>query len=272
MYIQEIERLQKKLRPRRRKQVRGNEDRANIRTLAEAWPNDFRQRFVSAQGVAPIILQIDQVARDIVVASYGEAQASTFVDQLNALKEAIVGLRVARLGGPSAAGALASQNPDSLRLRALLEGISPALADSYTQVLNDLDDPQRISFRGTANDMREIVREVLDALAPDEEVRARPWYSNQTEDGQAKRYPTMADKARYIGEVRGLPKAGVKQATGSAGRVDDLLGGIARSTYDRGSAATHTSQAGAEIRTQLRYVDALLLELLGAGNPTRADG
>src|SRR5919108_5297261 len=51
-----------------------------------------------------------------------------------------------------------------------LDQLVPTIALSYKQVLLDLGDKQRISYRGTASELREVLRELLDHLAPDEDV------------------------------------------------------------------------------------------------------
>jgi hypothetical protein len=53
---------------------------------------------------------------------------------------------------------------------ATLERIIPSTALSYRQVLQDLAEPQRVSYRGTAAEVREVLRELLDHLAPDDDI------------------------------------------------------------------------------------------------------
>lgn len=48
----------------------------------------------------------------------------------------------------------------------------PSAGLSYQQALIDLQDQKRVSFRGTANELREALRETLDHLAPDNDVEA----------------------------------------------------------------------------------------------------
>src|SRR5205085_2867453 len=73
-------------------------------------------------------------------------------------------------------------------------------ARSYRQVLIDLSEARRLSYRGTATELREVVREVLDHLAPDDQVTSTAGYKQQPgTDG-----PTMTQKARFILKARGL--------------------------------------------------------------------
>lgn len=57
-----------------------------------------------------------------------------------------------------------------------LEAIVPSAALSYKQAIFDLRDDQRLSFRGPALELRESLREILDVLAPDNEVTGSAGY------------------------------------------------------------------------------------------------
>jgi hypothetical protein len=59
------------------------------------------------------------------------------------------------------------------RIIATLQQLVPTAALSYEQALRDLaNSTRRQSFRGTANELREALRETVDHLAPDAEVMA----------------------------------------------------------------------------------------------------
>src|SRR4051812_31457708 len=53
---------------------------------------------------------------------------------------------------------------------ATLSQMLPASGSSYEQVLRDLTQGSRVSWRGTAAELREVLREVIDTLAPDDKV------------------------------------------------------------------------------------------------------
>jgi hypothetical protein len=90
---------------------------------------------------------------------------------------------------------------------ARLEELEPALADAYRQVLMDPQDDQRFSYRGPGNELRELLREILDLLAPDAKVKSEQWFRDSRASGpndKRDRPPTQAEKARYIARSRGL--------------------------------------------------------------------
>ena len=139
-----------------------------------------------------------------------------------------------------------------------LEGLVPTAAASYKQALADLRDGKRSSFRGTASELRECVREVLDHLGPDTEVAAGPGF--KPEANQTK--PTMKQKARFILKARKIPEGGRQVPEESVGLIDDSVAALPRLLYNQGSLATHTSQARAQVAQLKAYTDAVLAELL----------
>src|SRR5690606_30944642 len=76
---------------------------------------------------------------------------------------------------------------DKLLLQTL-DSILPTAALSYKQALTDLNIcDHKVSYRGTASELREALREALDHLAPDNDVRQEVGF--KLEPGQTK--PTM---------------------------------------------------------------------------------
>lgn len=145
--------------------------------------------------------------------------------------------------------------------RALLETLAktlPPAAASYEQALRDIQQGERVSWRGPANELREVLREVIDHLAPDDAVRDAPGYQA---DGE-RTAPTQKQKVRYILRRRSSGSGAVTVAESSLDAVEEAVAVVARSTYTRSNVSTHTASTGAEIRNLKRYVDALLAELL----------
>lgn len=137
-----------------------------------------------------------------------------------------------------------------------LDQIIPSTALSYRQVLQDLADPQRISYRGTAAELREVLRELLDHLAPDAEVLK----TVKLEKDQ--RGPTMKQKAIFILKARGVGETARKTPVDAVGTVEDSVGSLARSVYTRGSVSTHVVTTRNEVLTIKAYADAVLADLL----------
>jgi hypothetical protein len=140
-----------------------------------------------------------------------------------------------------------------------LSGLLPTAALSYEQALRDLAaSTGRISFRGTANELREALRETLDRLAPDEDVIAAPGF--KLEKGQTK--PTQKQKVRYILRSRELPETARKTPEAAVSLIEELTGSLARASYERSSISTHIASTENEVRQMKMYVDSVLAELL----------
>jgi hypothetical protein len=134
----------------------------------------------------------------------------------------------------------------------------PISAAAYEQTLRDIAQDDKVSWRGTASEIREVLREVIDQVAPDAEVMAAPGF--KLEKDRTK--PTQAQKVRYILQARKKSQPQIAVAAQSLDTADELVANLARRTYTRGAAATHAKADAKEIRALKRYVEPLLCELL----------
>lgn len=138
-----------------------------------------------------------------------------------------------------------------------LDQLVPTIALSYKQVLLDLGDKQRTSFRGTASELREVLRELLDHLAPDENV-----LKSGAKLEKDQRRPSMKQRAIFILKSRGIGETGRKTSEHAVEAIENSVGLLARSVYDRGSLSTHVATTRQEVLTLKGYADAVLADLL----------
>jgi hypothetical protein len=139
-----------------------------------------------------------------------------------------------------------------------LEEIAPSAALSYRQAMRDLADAKRVSFRGPALELREALREVLDNLAPDEDVLNGENFKLEAQQTK----PTMRQKVQFVLRARGRTKTEIATPKDAADAVEGLLGTVARSIYNQGSLATHTASGRSQVLRLKRYVDVILSDLL----------
>ena len=144
------------------------------------------------------------------------------------------------------------------RIAGTLAGLVESAALSYEQACLDLRDNTRCSYRGAAAELRETLREVLDWLAPDEDVTSQDNF--KLEKDRTK--PTMKQKARYILKSRGRNKSQIDAPEVTITLIEDKVGALARSVYNRSSISTHVSTSRQEVRQIKAYVDVVLGELL----------
>lgn len=143
-----------------------------------------------------------------------------------------------------------------------LEGLSPTAALSYKQGLQDLNSKgNRLSYRGTASEFREALRETLDHLAPDGDVINQSWFKLE----QNCTTPTMKQKVRFILSSRGKNKTQRSSAEKAVNLIETLCGEITRAVYDRASLSSHVQTTKQEVAQLKRYLDAILFDILEIG-------
>lgn len=162
-------------------------------------------------------------------------------------------------------GTTASVDPGTSSLSASEERIISALEERvpngavcYRQALQDLADTERISFRGVANELRSSLWEVLERLAPDEDVMAVDGFELE----QKRTAPTQKQKVRFILRCRlGDTARGPVEATTQL--IEDHFADLTRGVYSRSSASSHLEAERGEVQQIKMYVDSVLAELLG---------
>lgn len=148
--------------------------------------------------------------------------------------------------------------PTERRIAEMLSRILPAAAASYEQCVFDLGSASRRSYRGVAHELREVLRETLNYLAPDAEVMAEPGFRLEKD---VKR-PTQKQKALFVLRKRRLSKEEMSAPELAVSMVDELGASISRSAYTRGSKDAHSVSSAPEVRQLKMYVDAVLGEFL----------
>jgi hypothetical protein len=148
-------------------------------------------------------------------------------------------------------------NEREARMMAALEKHAPNAAPCYLQAIRDLADPERVSFRGVANELRAAVWEVLEALAPDQELMARNGF--RLEDGRDR--PTHSQKARFILGAR-LGRTARDSPSDTLDVIESRVAALARSLYGRSSTSSHRAAEKSEVERIRDYVDPLLRDLL----------
>jgi hypothetical protein len=144
------------------------------------------------------------------------------------------------------------------RIATTLEGLVKSARLSYEQACLDLRDDTRCSYRGAAAELREALREVLDYLAPDKKVISQENFKLEKDHNE----PTMKQKVQYILKSRGKNKSQTESPGNAVDLVEERVGALARSVYNRSSVSTHISTSKQEVRQIKAYVDVVLGELL----------
>jgi exonuclease VII small subunit len=140
-----------------------------------------------------------------------------------------------------------------------LAKISESLSVGYQQVRKDLSDSSRISWRGTANELREVIRELLEILAPDSLVTKAKWYKQD----QHTKGATQAQRARFALEQRATQEHRTSAVQETLNLVEESIARLIRKTYQRANSVVHSPQDRDEVKRILGYFDLLARDLLG---------
>jgi len=136
--------------------------------------------------------------------------------------------------------------------------ISPALAYSYEQVKRDIMDSNRVSWAGTAHEVREIIANLLRLLAPDDDVKRQLWFK---QDPTTKGI-TQVQRARYILRMKNQGSGIVEVVEQNVNLLDERISELVRSTYGRASTAAHTYKSLGEVKLILGYFEVLVHDLI----------
>ena len=230
--------------------------------LATRYFNDVRPRLVLTGGETDYLLHHDGLWQQLVRLAHGNNTRQTYLKTIGTLRKELSEFSISALSIPvvptAQSGKSAVPSSEETLILKTLDSLVPSAAASYRQGLSDLIGIERFSYRGTAAEFRESLRETLDQLAPDADVEAQEWY--KPEKDQTK--PTMKQKARYVLTSRERNKTQRDSAEKMLTLIEELSGEVMRAVYNRASLATHIHQSKREVQQIKRYVDTVLFDLL----------
>jgi Predicted pPIWI-associating nuclease len=241
--------------------VNSVEIRREAAHLAQLWFREVRPDCIQSSLSDDELGVIDSSIQSLLRLSNGRNPRKSYLRELKSLRQARPALqaRVHLLEGKT------RRTSDQIVMTSLesgviatLERMLPHAALSYRQVILDLRGPERLSYRGTATELREVVREVLDHLAPDDSVLSSPGFKLEKD----RKVPTMKQKARFILKARGVGDSSRTAPEQSVELLEEQIASLARSVYERGSASTHTATVKFQVLSFKAYADAVLGELL----------
>jgi hypothetical protein len=234
--------------------------REDARTIAQQWFREIRPDGTSVGLKDEAFLEMDGLFQNLLRLANGGNPKRSYIATLKAVRRARPGFetRVELSRGSIVTHSAREIAPAEAGIVRTLEQMLPHAALSYRQVLDDLAGPIRHSYRGTATELREVVRETLDHLAPDADVQKAPGFKLEKD----RKGPTMKQKARFILKARGLGDSSRTAPETAVELLEDQIASLARSVYERGSASTHGATIKSQVLSFKAYADAVLAELL----------
>ncbi|MGH3010027.1 MAG: hypothetical protein ACRDLM_11565 [Gaiellaceae bacterium] len=210
---------------------------------------------------------LDEQMQRLLALANGRNARTSYVLALRQIRRELQRIELARerrLGEQRRAAPTVLVSDVESRLISTLKQLVPTAALSYEQALRDLaNSTDRQSFRGTANELREALRETVDHLAPDADVMAASGFRLEADQTG----PTQRQKVRYILRSRQLPSAARRVPEESVSLIEELTGAVARASYTRSSLSAHIASSEQEVRQLKMYVDSVLAELLQVHAP-----
>ncbi len=254
---EQAEALAFKLRRLRCKQVTSKPFKREIAASVNRYFTSERAT-LSIPHSSEALNSLDGKFQDLLRCTHRNTVKSKYSSLLKQIITTLRELEVESLAMPREASARVAAQEKEAAIISTLRKISPAAADSFQQGLNDLSSTDRMSWRGTVVEFREALREVLDQLAPDKDVTSMLGHKPER-DTHA---PTMKQKVMFILKSRQAPESKSKTLADNVAVVDELVGNMVRSVYQRASKATHVAADRNEASRVRDYVLLALSEIL----------
>ncbi len=179
---------------------------------------------------------------------------SGLVDKVSLLRE----YRLSDISFNESVPRVSSTSQQEQQLISTIEKLVPSAAMSYRQAILDSGDATRYSYRGPANEFREALREVLDHMAPDSDVKAQPGFALEADQTQ----PTRRQKVRYILNARRIPRPAAQVQEDLVDVIDNKVAGITGATYTLANVGAHIETGRIELLRIRRYTLLVLSEIL----------
>jgi hypothetical protein len=244
----------------RAKQVQAASIKNASKKLVNQYFNDARPAFQSRGLDDESLAGLDNWIQQLLTYTQRAALKSNYARTLKAIEQELNGIEIALLAPSPTSPATSPARLDGkeARIASTLNRLVPSAGLSYEQACWDLRDDSRRTYRGAAAELREVLREVLDHLAPDGDVTKQRDFKLE----QDQKRPTMKQKVRFILASRGKGKSLTATAENSTSLVEERVGALARSVYERSSLSTHVGATRQEVQQIKAYVDVVLGELL----------
>jgi hypothetical protein len=235
--------------------------RDEVKTVARRYMQEARP-IITRQGFEEELKVLNEHFTKLYELADARNAAASYKRQINAVRKALprittrLEMEVGAVSGPV-------HTAVEIQIVEALQDLVPTAALSYQQAIRDLADGSRVSFRGPASELREVLREVLDHYAPDADVENSEGYQpEKDQNGKPRTKPTMKQKVRFILRAREEGSSATELPEKAVEAVDALVGGFARSVYNFGSVVTHVAGERKAVVVLKRYVEVVLTHLL----------
>jgi hypothetical protein len=259
--LEAVDSLRSELQRSDAQQITATRTRDEARDIVQAYFRQARPELVTLGCDEERIQSIDNDMQTLLRLSRGRNRRLSYLGTMTKLRKSLLELdlqREVRIGEGRQVEATVTMSPTETLIVDTLSKMIPSAALSYEQVILDLSEAERLSYRGVSNELRETLRETLDYLAPDDQVISAQGYEH--EEGQTK--PTQRQKVRFVLSSRGVSRGGGKVPEGTLAVVDEMTATLTRSIFQQSNLRTHIASSRTDILQMKMYIDSILAELL----------
>lgn len=255
-----VQELRASLTTVRTKHVNREDIKEKVRGVVDGYFRTDRPILLHRLRNEELFVDIDRLMQELLRFSQHRTLTTRYKNTLKKLQQEWDHLEISSipLFGDLTGGEIPQLTPAEIQIIETLERLCPSAAACYKQAFGDLNDESRISWRGTAAELREALREVLDTLASDAEVQKSPGFKLEKDA----RGPTMKQKVAFVLKSRRQSETARKTVEHAADVVEEKVGGFVRSVYNRSSVSVHAGRARDEVLSIKRFVDTVLIDLL----------
>ena len=255
-FIKRVDAIRKSLNGVKSVQLQSQSLKSEIRKVIEDYFDKVRPGILQKDLQDSNFTKIDKAMQDLLPLCHKKGSTSTYKTSLTTIRKLLIEADSKIIS--SFQPPVKEYNEIDMKIIDTLEKILPSAALSYKQAVEDLSAANRFSWRGPATDLRESLRETLDHLAPDADVKAMSGYKQSPETSG----PTMKQKVKYILTKRSISKTKTEASESAVESVESSVGTFVRSVYTRSSISTHTPTDKTEVIRVRNFVRAVLCELL----------
>jgi hypothetical protein len=254
-FAKSVQELNKSLSKVKAMHINSNVQKSSVIDCSKQYFGTFRNYIKERNLGTDFIVLLDVHFQDLIRLAQGNNLKASYVKKIKEVKKLINDLQVQDVS---------IINDDKIEgkegiILSMLESIIPTAALSYKQALIDLKFcTHKVSFRGTASELREALRETLDHLSPDNEVTSEQGFKLEKDQTR----PTMKQKVRFILKKRGLNETKRIPSEKVTELIEELTGQLARAVYNRASLSTHVETTKDEVLQIKKYIDLMLQEIL----------
>jgi hypothetical protein len=233
--------------------------RDQAKCLVRLYFGEFRSQVTKCGLSDELLSSLDTEMQELLRHAQNRTRKKKYSTTIRAIRKAVDQLELEMTFRATAApNEETGVDKQDLALLRTLETVCASAAASYRQGLEDLNEKARLSWRGTATEFREALRETLDVLAPDDAVKSQPDFRLEPNTNG----PTMKQKTVFILKNRRERHAAIETAKNALDLIEEKMGSFLRSVYARSSASTHGSTTRQEAASIKDHVALLLSELL----------